>query len=388
MGKVELEGIDPKENSIQIRFRWNGRTFRPRLKIEPTPKNLQYAARVRADILRRIADGSFDMADFFPDYNRGPVRDRSLLGDVVDKFLTSKAAVLAPTTLGEYRNALKRNLGHLFQRAATEIRFTDIDQALARIKGKTRNNVLIAVRGLFAYAVKAGHIKTNPAAGIEWSREDDPDPDPLTPDEAAKVIADMRSHYPEQVGNYFELAFLTGFRPSEGIALSWNGADWNHGTLRIGAARVRGIDKTSKTRTVRDVELDARCIEILKAQKSATFLAKHGRIFTNPNTGNPYRDTSTLVEKFWRRSLQRLGIRDRDARQTRHTFATSCLMAGCNPAWVARQMGHANPAMFFKVYSKWIDRADSGRERGKLSAMLNPQPLKKGMTPNAEITGG
>jgi len=36
-------------------------------------------------------------------------------------------------------------------------------------------------------------------------------------------------------------------------------------------------------------------------------------------------------------------------------------MEGANPTWVARQLGHANAQMLFKVYGKWIDGADKTR---------------------------
>ncbi|EJL26614.1 phage integrase family protein [Caulobacter sp. AP07] len=44
--------------------------------------------------------------------------------------------------------------------------------------------------------------------------------------------------------------------------------------------------------------------------------------------------------------------RRRGAYQTRHTFATIPLMGGINPAYIARQLGHASLAMVFKVYAK------------------------------------
>src|SRR2546423_422826 len=55
-------------------------------------------------------------------------------------------------------------------------------------------------------------------------------------------------------------------------------------------------------------------------------------------------------------------------KQTRHTFATICLMTGANPAWVARQLGHRSTKMLYEVYSRWIDGADRGFERAKVEA--------------------
>ena len=42
-------------------------------------------------------------------------------------------------------------------------------------------------------------------------------------------------------------------------------------------------------------------------------------------------------------------------------------MAGANPSYIARQLGHTNANMLFRVYSKWIDGADKSRERDKLN---------------------
>jgi hypothetical protein len=48
--------------------------------------------------------------------------------------------------------------------------------------------------------------------------------------------------------------------------------------------------------------------------------------------------------------------------QTRHTYASMMLMAGENPLWVARQMGHADASITLKRYARWIpsDMPDAG----------------------------
>jgi hypothetical protein len=42
-------------------------------------------------------------------------------------------------------------------------------------------------------------------------------------------------------------------------------------------------------------------------------------------------------------------------------------MAGANPSCIARQLGHTDASMLFRVYSRWIDGADKSRERDKLN---------------------
>jgi len=138
--------------------------------------------------------------------------------------------------------------------------------------------------------------------------------------------------------------------------------------VRIERARVRAVLKGTKTSTVRDVDLTDRMIDLLKRQKAYTFMkGLDASIFENPSSGNPWPDVQDQRKLYFHPTLRRLGLRMRDAYQTRHTYATLALMAGVNPAYIARQLGHANTAMLFKHYSKWIDGADADREKTKLN---------------------
>jgi len=80
-----------------------------------------------------------------------------------------------------------------------------------------------------------------------------------------------------------------------------------------------------------------------------------------------------VQRRYFEAAVKRLGIRHRAPKQTRHTVATMCLMAGANPAWVARQLGHSSSKMFFEVCSRRIEGADKGLERGKVEAWIGPQ---------------
>jgi integrase len=107
----------------------------------------------------------------------------------------------------------------------------------------------------------------------------------------------------------------------------------------------------------------------LQEQKASTFLQPHGLIFPDPKTGERWVDDWTPREMYWRPVLKRLGIRYRSPYQTRHTYATMMLMAGVNPAFAARQMGHS-VQMFLRTYAKWIDSGANQREVGKLDEFI------------------
>ena len=90
-------------------------------------------------------------------------------------------------------------------------------------------------------------------------------------------------------------------------------------------------------------------------------------LIVNPFTNEPFRDDYTQGST-WKRALASAGMRHRNAYQTRHTFATIALMAGANPMWVSKQLGHTSMTTMWKHYARWIQGADHGRECGKLDA--------------------
>ncbi|TWC62566.1 hypothetical protein [Herbaspirillum sp. SJZ099] len=53
----------------------------------------------------------------------------------------------------------------------------------------------------------------------------------------------------------------------------------------------------------------------------------------------------------------------------RHTYATIDLMAGANPACLAKRLGHSFKT-FFDIYAGWINGADNDREMLKIEASL------------------
>lgn len=195
-----------------------------------------------------------------------------------------------------------------------------------------------------------------------------PAPQPFDLDEVTLILAHIRERYPEQVANYFEFAFSTGMRTSELIGLKWGRVDWRRNQVTVDTAKVLSEEKGTKTNRVRNVDLTDRALAALTRQKAHSFLkGSDAAIFENPITGRAWADEQQQWRLFWVPTLKALGMRMREAYQTRHTYATLALMAGVNPAYIARQMGHANTGMLFKHYGRWIDGADKGAEAAKLN---------------------
>lgn len=293
-------------------------------------------------------------------------------GNMCDLWFASKGR-LATKTKDQYRNALevwKRIFG-----ADAVIAELSHGSVAAKVGShewtspRLVDNYLICLRGVFRLASRELNIP-DPMAGIENSKRQSVAPDPLTMVEMGRILEWMAQNCERCVWAYFEFAFLTGMRPEELIALKWDDLDLHMGCIRVLRARTAGEFKPLKTYQSRDVELMARAMGALEVMEPITRSGNAGFIFRNPVTGRPWHDERSQRDFYWKPALKALGIRYRRSYCTRSTYAATALLAGANPSYVARQMGHSNAMMLFTVYAKWIDGADRGRERAKIEAVL------------------
>src|SRR5437870_11692977 len=70
------------ESSIEIDFYYRNVRCRERIKLNPTPRNIAYCAKLKARIEHEIATGEFDYAKHFPDSPRAKLFSK-LPGDAV-----------------------------------------------------------------------------------------------------------------------------------------------------------------------------------------------------------------------------------------------------------------------------------------------------------------
>lgn len=364
-------GVEARGAAIRVSFMWRGRRFRETLKLPPTPPNLTYAARLRGEILRKIAFGTFNYAEYFPESDNAGLSGESpkTFRELAETWLES--AELAKSTREGYRKSLNTHVyPAIGDKRINTLGYLDITKLLSTIEAskKTRNNTLIPIRRVFDIAYRDGMIESNPAARVEYAKHQTPPPDPFSPQEVDAILVAMLERYGVQVQNWFGLGFFAGARPSEQIATQWADMDWSAGIWRISRAKVRLEEKSTKTGLVRDHELSSRARQYLEQQRPFTQL-KTPLVFLDPVTGKAYNDDKPPRERYWRPVLTALKIRYREPYQMRHTYATMAIMAGANPVYVARQMGNS-PRVVFKHYARWIETADRSREREKIENAL------------------
>lgn len=385
-GKGQKDGVEVRDKSIRIFFiTKDGERHKPTLKVDgkpmlPTPKNIAFAKKLRAEIVDKIAHDLFSMQEYFP--AEGTVGRGLTVRSHLDRWL--KLQDISNSTKAGYESACRFwNEAKIVTERGTEIVFGDLalravkhSYILAALKtrklsGKTINNYVSVLREAFDMAVLDGTLSSNPAAAIPRAKHQKPPPDPFSLEEAEKIIAYAAKQYPEPVYNLIESWFFTGYRTSEIFGVKWPSVDLRRKEVLVHEALVRGEEKdTTKTDVSRLVKLNSRAFDAMKRQKAHTYLAgKH--IFLDPRYGEPWNEERAFRRSFWEPALKALGIRYRRPYNMRHTYATMMLMAGMKPAWCAKQMGHS-VEVFLNTYAKWIDGEEDDREMERLETFICP----------------
>ena len=178
-------------------------------------------------------------------------------------------------------------------------------------------------------------------------------PDTFTREERDAIMAWMLG---KPQGLYFRTAFATGMRSGELIALEWS--QYQGDSLRVHQSRVRGRRKDTKTHRERRVYLPTWLTTELDAHgtrpaQGAIFLNQYGRAYQKPDKLN----------RVFRRCLTELTIRPRRGPYPwRHTYASIGISEGAEPAFLARQLGHALET-FYGTYAQWLSQDEDLAQR-------------------------
>lgn len=359
------------DRRIQIAFTYRKVECRELLPPGPiTQTAVNYAAGVRAEVNRKIADNEFHYADYFPSSPRAAQFDiggqRIMLGDKLQAQLETyerqvKNGQLSPSTYAGYAKAINsKRMAHWKQRALASVTPSDLRTWISSLDmtAKFARNLMTPLRSVFEDALNDDLIKFNPFERIamtkllkQTTKSSDYEVDPFTAEERAKLIKAARADEVPLVQFWFN----SGLRPGELIAFKWPKVDWAASQARIDLNQVEGVEKGPKTEAgVRDVDLNADALAGLTAQKAASLLLTTGHVWLNPRTGKPWENEAQLRKTLWQPLCARAEVRYRNPYQVRHTFASALLTAGHNPWYVAQQLGHADVQMVFKIYGKFI----------------------------------
>jgi len=368
---TEYEGIRiASASSIEINFYYQGDRCYERVKGQPTPANIKRLAAHRGAIIDAIDQGSFDYQATFPDSKNAPkytpiVEVSPTIQWYLEEVYKPRAETyLKASSLEDYAKTIKNELvpafGHI------PLNEFHKSHAMEWVGKKTCGikrliNILVPLRVALSEAVDEGYIDADPLR--DWKpkrRNHAPKTSDVDPFTRKEQIAILRALPEGQVRNLFRLAFWTGLRTSELIALSWSDVDLSEGELHISKSMTTAASEPEDTKTIagrRVIKILPDANAALIAQKAHTFLA-HNEVFQHPIRLATWTGDKPIRESYWRPALKKAKVRYRRPYQTRHTYASMLLSAGENIGWVADQMGHGDLNMVARIYGKWIPEAD------------------------------
>jgi hypothetical protein len=166
-------------------------------------------------------------------------------------------------------------------------------------------------------------------------------------------------------------------RDSLYIALHWRDVSEALHQISVTGSFVDGQQKQrAKTDAgLRSIDLRAGALAALQSQRPHTGHANE-LVFLNPRTREQWAGDKPIYRR-WRRILKQADVRYRNPYQTRHTFASTLLMLGAVPLYVAGQMGHTDTTMITRNYGKRIKAGLDGNRRTRLLVLYQQTDPKR-----------
>lgn len=222
------------------------------------------------------------------------------------------------------------------------------------------NSFLKAMRGLFAWAVRNGHIENDPTAGVQRVRYRSAGFTPWTTEDVQAFCA--RHPIGSKARLAMELLLLTGLRRSD--------------VVRVGRQHLNGdvlTIRTAKTGTTVTMRLPASLLELIEATPTGDMhlvVSELNRPFTVESFGNWFRDR-----------CREAGV-TKSAHGLRKLSATLAAEGGASAHQLMAQFGWSRLEEA-KVYTDGADRAQLGMEASEIVAGQIENSIPRTSVPNA-----
>jgi site-specific recombinase XerD len=208
------------------------------------------------------------------------------------------------------------------------------------LSASTVIGALGAVRSFALWAIRVGHMTTDPTAALDWPKKTSPAPKPLTTRQLAAlhtVLASPERDTPTALRRWRRarlIVFLmryAGLRLEEATNLQWGDVDLEGRRLTVRDGK-GGKDRSVPVHRQLAAELHHAGPG---ASDAAVVLSDRGRGYTDPQA------LAHLFERTIPRIAAARGYELRfSAHQLRHTFATTLLRRGVNLRVIQTLLGH------------------------------------------------
>ncbi len=157
---------------------------------------------------------------------------------------------------------------------------------------------------------------------------------------------------------FLMVAFFTGMRTGEQLALTWEDIDFNEKKIVINKSlnELGQITSPKNKPSIREIDLLEPVGKILKELQASEPENKKFVFIEMPKR-------SSIFQRHFKKLLKALYLKDRKLYTTRHTFASLMLSQGEEAMWVSKTLGHKDLNTTYKTYSHYIPKQD--KERAK-----------------------
>ncbi|MEJ8618533.1 site-specific integrase [Helicobacter pylori] len=230
------------------------------------------------------------------------------------------------------------------------------EETLKHYKKNTIHNLNANLKSFLEFCEKEGFIEKSPYFAITLKNAKEAKAiEPFSLEEVKTILENAPSL---RLKAFLMVAFFTGLRTGEQLALMWEDIDFNNKTIIINKSlNELGQITTPKNKpSVREVDLLEPVEKILKELQESEPANKKFVFISMPKR-------STMFQRAFRALLRALNLKDRKLYTTRHTFASLMLSQGEEAMWVSTTLGHKDLNTTYKTYSHYIPKQD--KERAK-----------------------
>ena len=316
-----------------------------------------------------------------------PVVKGQTFQDAVDKWRAAVAPNLSPGTVRQRESYLRARIlprfgrmGLLEMDVPTIQQFaTDLRKVLSH---KSVVNILGSVFTILAYAEKCG-IKT-PKVGfsdLELGSNTLPTEVPFFTRREATLIIEAA---PEPFKTLFAVAWSTGLRAGEILALTLDDLDFTRKTVRVNKSsddRTREIRQPKTPTSVATLPMTTALECKLREYLHNHWKPNPGQILFPNRSGDRPRSRANVVRIGLKPVLKRLGIAGHDVglHAFRHGLATELVEAAAPLTVLQHQLRHADIKTTLKLYSHVIPQSqrDAMEQVGGFQSLLNDESLLK-----------
>ncbi|MGL2857930.1 tyrosine-type recombinase/integrase [Helicobacter pylori] len=230
------------------------------------------------------------------------------------------------------------------------------EATLKHYKKNTIHNLNANLKSFLEFCEQEGFLEKNPYFSITLKNAQEAKAiEPFSLEEVKTLIENAPIL---RLKAFLMVAFFTGMRTGEQLALMWEDIDFNEKKIVINKSlnELGSITTPKNKPSIREVDLLEPVEKILKELQASEPESKKFVFISMPKR-------STMFQRAFRSLLRALNLKDRKLYTTRHTFASLMLSQGEEAMWVSKTLGHKDLNTTYKTYSHYIPKQD--KERAK-----------------------